>query len=51
MNERTDERKNEQMNQMKKRTQLTHLKYIVSFWAQYHNALIEMMMFHRAGRI
>lgn len=29
----------------------THLKYIVSFWIQYHDALIEMMVFHRAGRV
>lgn len=29
----------------------SHLKYIIPFRAQYHDALIEMMMFHGAGRV
>lgn len=29
----------------------THLKYIVAFGAQNHNALVEMVMFHGACRI
>ena len=30
---------------------ITYLEYVISFWAENHNTLVEMMVFHRRCRI